>query len=130
MPVSAPERTPSGAREGEKMRFNKAVLGAILLAGTALAASAPAKAQVVQFEGYVGTDPYGADPNYVDPNYDPNYAQGYDPNYAQGYQDPGYDPYYSDQYAQGYGYDQGYDYGYGEVYDYDYADPNYYYAPT
>ena len=103
----------------------KALLGAVLLASTALAASAPAKAQSVQFDAYVGTaDPYyGTDPNYaVDPNYDPNYAYqdpGYDPNYAQGYQDPGYDPNYSDQYAQGYGYDQGYDYGYGEVYDYD-----------
>jgi len=105
----------------------KAFLGAILLAGTALVLSSPARAQVVQFEGYVGTDPnYGADPNYVDPNYDPNYTQDYaqnyqDPNYAQGYQDPGYDPNY---------YDPGYDQQYSGDYNYDYSDPNYYYAPT
>ncbi len=115
---------------------NKAFLGAILLAGTALVASSPAKAQVVQFEGYVGTDPnYGADPyaqgyqdpayGYQDPGYDPNYAEGYqDPAY--GYQDPAYgqdpayDPYYDQQYAGDYS---------GDYY-YDYSDPNYYYAPT
>jgi len=105
----------------------KAFLGAILMAGTALVVSAPAKAQVqVQVQGYVGADPYyGADPNYVDPNYDPNYAQNYqDPYYGQGYQDPAYGQNYYDQ-----GYDQQYSGDYYN-YNYDYSDPNYYYAPT
>jgi hypothetical protein len=90
MPVSAkPHDQASEMRagpglEGNEMKHVKtAFLGAILLAGTALAVSSPAKAQV-QIQGYVGTDPYyGTDPNYVDPNYDPNYAQNY--------QDPAYD---------------------------------------
>jgi hypothetical protein len=112
---------------------SKAFLGAVLLAGTALVGLAPAKAQQVHIQGYVGTDPYyGADPNYApDPNYDPYYDQGYqdpayDPNYDQGYQDPAYDPYYDQQYSGEY-YDQyGYDYGYDTGTYYDYTDPFYF----
>ena len=115
------------------IRVKTAVLGAVLLASTALAASAPAKAQGVQFEGYVGTDPYyGTDPNYGDDPYygqgyqDPAYDPYYDQQYAQNYQDPAYDPYYDQQYS-----DQQYygDYS-GDYYNYDYSDPNYYYTPT
>jgi hypothetical protein len=98
--------------------------------------TAPAKAQVAQFEAYVGTDPSnGADPNYY----------GSQPYYDQGYQDPAYDPYYGQQYSQDpYGYDNGYGYGdqysygdqygygnqYGYDYGYDWADPYYYTAPS
>jgi hypothetical protein len=117
--------------EGSEMRhINKAFLGAILMAGTALVgASAPARAQSFSIQGYVGNDPYyGSEPSY-------------DPYYDQGYQDPSYDPnYYDPNYSDpNYGYDQQYygdSYGYGDSYDYgydyayDYSDPYYYYTPT
>src|SRR5262245_52736331 len=127
-------RPPRGRERTEMLKVKKAVLGAVLLAGTALALAAPAKAQVVQFEGQVGTDPgYGTDPygqTYQDPPYDPNYQYqdpGYDPNYDPNYSQqygPSYDQqYYGDQYAYDYGYDwYGDDYGYR----YDYTDPFYF----
>src|SRR5215208_6430362 len=97
------------------MQVKKAVLGAVLLAGTALALAVPAQAQVVQFQGYVGTGPnYGPDPNYAA---------------EQPYSDQGYE----DQYGDAYGYDNGYGdpYGYDSgAYNYDYADPFYFTAST
>lgn len=105
--------------------INKAFLGAILMAGTALVgASTPAKAQSFSIQGSVGTDPYYG----TDPNYDPYYDQGYqDPAYDPNYVDPnyGYDQQY---YGDSYGYGDSYDYGYD--YSYDYSDPYYYYTPT
>ena len=111
-------------------RVKTAVLGAVLLASTALAASGPANAQSFSVQGYVGNDPYYG----TDPNYDPNYNQGYqDPNYDPNYVDPNYvDPNYGydQQYGNSYGYGDSYGYDNGYDYSYDYSDPNYYYTPT
>ena len=75
--------------------FTKAVLGAIALAGAAVAVSAPAKAAVGVYLG-VGPDPYYDYGGYYD-SYDPYYNDGYYDGYA------GYDP-YCDYYTPPWGY--------------------------
>ena len=116
------------------IRVKTAVLGAVLLASTALAASAPAKAQSFSSSRVTSErDPYYG----TDPNYDPRYQdQGYRPELRPGLSGPGLRSELRAELS-----------GSGvrsavlrpavlrrlctsDYYDYDYSDPNYYYTPT
>src|SRR5664279_8842 len=76
-----------GLRKKDVMRLvTKAVLAALAVTGSAMAVSAPAKAQVSAYVGIGGGDPYYGGSYQSDPYADPYYA----------------DPYaYGDQYAYG-----------------------------
>src|SRR5678815_2105288 len=84
-------------------RVTKAVFGALAVAGSAMALSAPATAQSVYFGADSNGGVYGgynsggyADPYYADPGYaDPGYGS-YDPyaSYDYAYDDPSACSYY------------------------------------
>src|SRR4051812_20176501 len=88
----------------------KAVFGALAVAGSVMALSAPANAQSVYFGADSGGGVYGgydsgayADPYYADPGYSDPYADPYYDSYDSGYGDP-YACSYYDYYEPPWGY--------------------------
>jgi hypothetical protein len=94
---------------------SKAVIAALAMTGSALALSAPAKAQVSAYVGVDGGGAYYGGSYQSDPYADPYYG---DPNYS--------DPYYGAPapYYDEYAYD-----GYGDPYACDYYNPPWGYPP-